>query len=137
MLLTPYLLFNGNCREAMLFYQDCLGGELTFQTVAEVPADYPFPATFGSMIMQATLRKDSFTLRASDLNDNDVLVNGNTVTFMLKCTSKKELNQVKTKLLSGGIMMQDVSLTSNNAWITSLVDKFGHYWTIFCHGDGV
>jgi PhnB protein len=24
---TPYLVFNGNCREAMTFYQSCLGGE--------------------------------------------------------------------------------------------------------------
>lgn len=135
MLLTPYLLFNGNCREAMLFYQHCLGGELTFQTVAEVPVNYSLPTRLGSLIMQATLIKDSFTLRASDLNDNDVLVNGNTVTFMLKCSSQSELNQVKVKLLNGGMIIQDLSKTLDNAWITSLMDKYGHYWTIFCYGD--
>lgn len=135
MLLTPYLLFNGNCREAMLFYQHCLGGELVFQTVADAPASYVLPDRLGSMIMQATLVKDSFTLRASDLNDNDVLVNGNTVTFMLKCSSQSELNQVKAKLLNGGMMIQDLSRTSDNAWITSLMDKYNHYWTIFCYGD--
>ncbi len=25
--LTPFLLFNGNCAEAMTFYQSCLGGK--------------------------------------------------------------------------------------------------------------
>ena len=28
---TTYLHFNGNCREAMSFYQTCLGGELHLQ----------------------------------------------------------------------------------------------------------
>jgi len=26
---TPFLFFDGNCAEAMTFYQKCLGGELT------------------------------------------------------------------------------------------------------------
>jgi PhnB protein len=32
---TPYLIFNGNCREAMTFYQSCLGGELNVMTFGE------------------------------------------------------------------------------------------------------
>ena len=36
--LNPYLNFNNNCREAMSFYKDCLGGELVLQTVGEMPA---------------------------------------------------------------------------------------------------
>jgi hypothetical protein len=33
--LTPFLLFNDNCAEAMAFYQSCLGGELTITTVGD------------------------------------------------------------------------------------------------------
>lgn len=33
--ITPYLNFGGNCREAMTFYQRCLGGELTVGTFGE------------------------------------------------------------------------------------------------------
>jgi PhnB protein len=32
---TPYLIFNGNCREAMTFYQSCLGGELNVMTFGD------------------------------------------------------------------------------------------------------
>ena len=35
--LNPYLNFDRNCREAMNFYKDCLGGELFLQTVGEMP----------------------------------------------------------------------------------------------------
>ncbi len=33
---TPYLNFDGKCREAMQFYKDCLGGELTIMTFGDV-----------------------------------------------------------------------------------------------------
>ena len=32
--LNVYLTFDGNCREAMTFYKECLGGELVLNTVA-------------------------------------------------------------------------------------------------------
>ena len=35
--INSYLTFNGNCREAMTFYKECLGGELEFQTIGESP----------------------------------------------------------------------------------------------------
>ena len=35
--LMPYLLFDGNCAEAMAFYQGCLGGELTITRSATHP----------------------------------------------------------------------------------------------------
>ena len=34
--INAYLTFNGNCREAMQFYTDCLGGELYLQTIGEI-----------------------------------------------------------------------------------------------------
>jgi PhnB protein len=35
--LTPFLLFEGNCAEAMDFYQSCLGGELTIVRLGDTP----------------------------------------------------------------------------------------------------
>ena len=35
--LTPYLLFDGNCKQAMEFYKSCLGGELTEILVRTLP----------------------------------------------------------------------------------------------------
>jgi uncharacterized glyoxalase superfamily protein PhnB len=35
--INPYLLFNGNCREAMSFYQGCFGGQLSLMTIGEPP----------------------------------------------------------------------------------------------------
>ena len=34
---TPFLLFDGNCAEAMTFYQKCLGGELNLTKLGDTP----------------------------------------------------------------------------------------------------
>lgn len=35
--LIPYLFFNGQCREAMQFYQSVFGGELSIMNADELP----------------------------------------------------------------------------------------------------
>ncbi len=41
--LTPFLLFDGNCAEAMAFYRSCLGGELTFTRLGDTPMGIDAP----------------------------------------------------------------------------------------------
>ena len=63
--LNPYLSFQGNAREAMEFYRDVLGGELTLMTFSEGgmtdnPAD-------GDKIMHAQLETESgYTVMGAD-----------------------------------------------------------------------
>ena len=33
----PFLLFDGNCAEAMTFYHECLGGELRLTKLGDTP----------------------------------------------------------------------------------------------------
>ena len=35
--MTPYLLFQGNCAEAMEFYRECFGGSLTLIRLGDTP----------------------------------------------------------------------------------------------------
>ena len=37
--ITPYLTFNGTCRQAMTFYKDILGGDLELMDFASSPMD--------------------------------------------------------------------------------------------------
>src|SRR5262249_41629237 len=55
--LTPYLLFNGTCREAMEFYQSCFGGELTLTKVKDSPAKDHMPAIQQEKVLNARLKK--------------------------------------------------------------------------------
>ena len=61
--LNPYLNFNGTTREAMTFYQQVLGGDLTISTFGELGRRARAPVG----VMHAQLETpDGFTIMASD-----------------------------------------------------------------------
>jgi PhnB protein len=65
--LNPYLVFNGNCAEAMPFYERTLGGKLTLITIGESRAAAHSPAGSEDRIMHARLDGDGgLLLMASD-----------------------------------------------------------------------
>jgi PhnB protein len=39
--LEPYIFFQGNAKQAMEFYKDVFGGELTMQTIGDLPKGAP------------------------------------------------------------------------------------------------
>jgi PhnB protein len=41
--LTPFLQFEGNCAEPMLFYQSCFGGNLALTRLGDTPMKAQFP----------------------------------------------------------------------------------------------
>lgn len=62
--LTTYLNFDGNTREALTFYEQCLGGELYLMPFSEVQFDYPKEAK--DRFMHARLKAGPLVLMASD-----------------------------------------------------------------------
>ena len=65
--INSYLTFNGNCREAMNFYKECLGGKLNLQTIGESPMADKMPATMKHSILHSELRKGNVVLMGSDM----------------------------------------------------------------------
>ena len=53
--LNAYLIFNGNCREAMTFYQTSLGADLQTVPFSDMPGDKPKEA--GNRLAHARLTK--------------------------------------------------------------------------------
>jgi len=67
--IVAYLNFNGNCRKAMNFYKERLGGELTMQTVGESPMAGQMPPEMGPLILHSSLTSGALNLMASDMSD--------------------------------------------------------------------
>jgi uncharacterized glyoxalase superfamily protein PhnB len=61
--LTHFLLFDGNCAEAMAFYQSCLGGELTLTQVGDTPMEDQVPPENHHKIIHAHLKMTLSNLR--------------------------------------------------------------------------
>ena len=77
---TPYLLFDGNCKQAMEFYKSCFGGELTQIEVKDSPVKESMPASQHEKTLNARLKSGNVELSASDwLRPDRPRVPGNTV----------------------------------------------------------
>ena len=64
--LDSYLFFNGNCAEAMRFYERTLGGQLERVMNYGDSPDKNCPAGAANLVMHACLRLDGRALMASD-----------------------------------------------------------------------
>jgi PhnB protein len=100
---TPFLLFDGNCAEAMTFYKDCLGGELTLTKVGDTPMKQQFPPEKHNRIIYAQLKNNQIDLSATDWMASPRLepVQGNTFSIYLTGETYDELKSVFDKLSVG------------------------------------
>ena len=77
---TPFLLFDGNCAQAMTFYQKCLGGELTLTKVSDTPMKAQYPEKKHTRIIYAQLINGAVDISATDwLHPTRTPKQGNTV----------------------------------------------------------
>ncbi|HNU87298.1 MAG TPA: VOC family protein [Ferruginibacter sp.] len=128
--INGYLTFNGNCREAMQFYKECLGGELHFQTIGESPLSDKMPRQMRDSILHSTLSKKGLVLMGSDMVANDGLSKGNAVSLMLDCSNEKEIRSFYEKLSLGGTRNHPLEISFWGALFGDLTDKYGNHWLL-------
>lgn len=128
--ITTYLTFNGNCREAMTFYQECLGGELDLMTIGESPMADRMPREMKDCILHASLQKGELTLTGSDMVGEQGLLRGNAVSLMLDCASETEIRSTYEKLAFGGNPTHPLENTFWGALFGGLTDQYGNLWLL-------
>ncbi len=125
--LYPYLRFNGNAREALEFYKDCLNGELKIQTVGETPAAAGMPPETHNSVIHAELRAGDVTLMASDMFNPAESISGAAIALCLVCSSPEEVKDLYNKFLrdaqSSGPLKEEFFGTFGD-----VTDKFGMRW---------
>ena len=62
----PFLLFDGNCAEAMTFYKKCLGGDLILTKLGDTPMKDQFPPEKQTRIINAHLVSGAVEISATD-----------------------------------------------------------------------
>lgn len=128
--ILAYLTFNGNCRQAMTFYHQCLGGELQFQTIGESPIADKMPPAMKDSILHSTLTNGQLNLLASDMVSEKGLLKGNSVSLMLNCDSEEHLRTLYQKLSEGGEQSHPVENSFWGALFGDLIDKYGNHWLL-------
>ncbi len=122
----PYLNFDGNTREAMTFYQQCLGAELTVQTFGETGASFPGAE---NRVMHARLStKEGAVLMASDSMPGNPLIVGNNVWVTQDCDNVEEIDRVFAAMSAGGTVVMPLADQFWGAKFGMLTDKYGINW---------
>lgn len=134
---SSYLQFNGNCEQAMAYYADVLGGELT-QTMrfSDAPeADIQFPKEVLNLIMHCQLEVSNVKILASDYVSEHSFVQGNNFAISLTSNDEDEANAVFQGLADGGQILMPFEEAFWGGKFGMCVDKFGVNWMMSLEQD--
>ena len=129
--LNPYLSFNGNAQEAMEFYRDVLGGELTTMTYAEGGMEHE-PSDAGR-IMHAQLETDTgFTLMGADSPSSNPSqpMSGVQVSLSGDAASDAELSGYYDKLAAAGSVVEPLEAAPWGDKFGMVTDPYGVLWMV-------
>lgn len=126
--LTPYLLFDGNCLQAMEFYKSRFGGELSLLKVKDSPVKDQMPASAQEKVLNARLKSGDLEISASDwLRPDRTPVRGNTVCLYLSGGTIENLRNLFERLSDGADVTDPLKQMFFGAY-GALNDKFGVRW---------
>jgi PhnB protein len=126
--INGYISFNGNCREAMTFYKDCLGGELTLQAIGESPIAGQCPSAMQNQILHSMLIHNVIRIMGSDMEGPGGVQQGNNISLMINCSSEEEINRFFSSLSEGGKVLDPLKVQFWGGTFGVINDKFGIRW---------
>ncbi len=124
---NPYLGFNKQCEAAFKFYEQLLGGKITFiQTWGDSPVCEHMPAETHGLIMHATLDLGESKIMGADSPDRYEQPKGMHVVLHYPETAEAE--RVFNGLAEGGSVEMPFQPTFFAAGFGMCVDRFGIPW---------
>ena len=128
---TPFLLFDGNCAEAMTFYHECLGGELTLTKLGDTPMKDQFPPEKHNRLINAHLKSGAIDLSATDWMASPAFdpIRGNMSAVFVIGNTYEELKTVFDKLKEGAeqTRLQELHEMPFGTY-GQFYDRFGVQW---------
>lgn len=126
---TPYLMFDGNAKEALEYYREVFGGEISnLQTFGE--ADYPTPPEAHNRVIHAQFRKDDLFLMASDAFPGSSVVVGSNISLTLDFESEEEIQNIYGALRQKGTVFMELQDTFWGAKYAKVQDAYGVIWDL-------
>jgi PhnB protein len=126
--LNPYVSFDGNAREAMEFYRDVFGGDLTLGTYGEFgAADSPD----ADKIMHGQLETPAgFTLMGADNPPGTPHSPGTNMAISLSGDDADDLRRYWDKLSDGGTVSVPLERQMWGDEFGMCTDRFGTAWMV-------
>lgn len=134
---NPYLIFNGNCEEAFLFYKSVFGGEFPYiGKFKDMPADADggcgeVSEKDANRIMHVSLPIGNTILMGSDSSEQSGDVTfGENFSVSINVESAAEADRIFNGLSAGGNVFMAMNKTFWGAYFGMFKDKFGISWMV-------
>lgn len=132
---NPYLIFNGNCETAFLFYKSVFGGEFTyvgkFKDMPVAEGEPKMDDKDANKVMHVSLPIGQTILMGSDTNQHsgDVVMGGN-FSISVNVDSTAEADRIFNGLSAGGNTIMPMNKTFWGSYFGMFTDQFGIGWMI-------
>ncbi|MDJ1160087.1 VOC family protein [Chelatococcus sp. SYSU_G07232] len=133
MVVQPYLFFDGRCAEAVEFYRNALGAEVTMlmrnKEAPEAPPPGMLPPGSEDKIMHASLRIGETTVMASDGRcTGQPSFQG--FSLSISVPNEAEADRVFAALADGGQVQMPLGKTFFSPRFGMVADRFGVSWMV-------
>ncbi len=128
----PYLSFDGNCREAMEFYERIFGGTIrNMMSGADSPMANQIPSEFANRIINAQLEMPGGSMLYGGDTPAHIPYEGvKGISITLNYSTVDEGEAAFNALASGGTVTMPYNATFWAKKFGMLVDRFGIHWII-------
>lgn len=128
----PYLFFNGRCEEALEFYRNAVGAEVTmtmrYRESPDEPPPGAVPDNWGEKIMHAEFRIGDSLIMASDGCEEALSFQGFSLSVSLP--DKGSAKRVFDALSEGGDVQMPLQKTFWSPCFGMLTDRYGLGWMV-------
>lgn len=135
MQIQPYLSFNGRCEEALHFYRDQLGGQITalmrFKENPEPPTDGALPPGLDDKVMHASIRIGDSEIMATDGGCSETSRHTfQGISLTLSVADEAEARLRFEALAQGGQVNMPLGRTFFSPSFGVVTDRFGVNWMV-------
>ena len=136
--LSPYLMMNGNAKEAIQFYEKALDGKVLFnQTFGEMPEnpEFPLPEEAKELVSHAMVKVGETDLMFSDMFPGQTSQIGDQVTICISTNDIEKSKQIFENLKQDGVVKMPLQEAFFSPAYGIVTDKFGVTFQIYTEGE--
>jgi PhnB protein len=132
MKISPYISFNGNCADAVAFYEKAFNVKAEIMRYKDAPPEHDYQAPEGSenLVMHAEFELDGETVMFCDMPPDMPCKIGDNITVMAEFDSVTAATAIFNTLKEGGEVHMELQETFWSKCFGSLTDKFGISWNV-------
>jgi PhnB protein len=136
--LSPYLMMNGNAKEAIQFYEEVLDGKVLYnQTFGEMPEnpEFPLPEEAKELVAHAMIKVGETEIMFSDMFPGQTSQIGDQLTICISTKDFETSKQIFESLQQEGQIKMPLQETFFSPGYGVVTDKFGVTFQISTEGQ--